>query len=162
MIPMYVRRSIAASFHEVHLIHRQCIEAVVKVAKILHHSNSKYLKEIFVRLLKDNDTKVQEKLIPNLNNILSYFITPNDEQKVMNAICKCASKQCIACSVQQLHQWTHRSVFRVKDVESSRSVCAADEIFLQILYSTSDCTYLHTYSLKIDTHGSAACKGSCG
>eukprot|EP00698_Gefionella_okellyi_P020814 TRINITY_DN6605_c0_g1_i1.p1 TRINITY_DN6605_c0_g1~~TRINITY_DN6605_c0_g1_i1.p1 ORF type:complete len:855 (+),score=161.77 TRINITY_DN6605_c0_g1_i1:112-2676(+) len=63
-----VRRTIAAGFHE--------------VASILGKERGvKYLKEIFIRLLRDDSGEVQEALIPHLDTTLSQFAVTNAEVK---------------------------------------------------------------------------------
>eukprot|EP00002_Diphylleia_rotans_P010830 TRINITY_DN2141_c0_g2_i2.p1 TRINITY_DN2141_c0_g2~~TRINITY_DN2141_c0_g2_i2.p1 ORF type:complete len:659 (+),score=113.58 TRINITY_DN2141_c0_g2_i2:677-2653(+) len=66
-----VRRSIAAGFHE--------------VASLLGKERCvKYLKEIFITLLKDDSIEVKLALVEHLEQSLSMFAVTNEEQKAAN------------------------------------------------------------------------------
>lgn len=54
----------------------------VKALNILKSYRSKYLRDIFVQLLKDTNMEVKGALIVRLNHILPYFTGNNEEQKV--------------------------------------------------------------------------------
>eukprot|EP00002_Diphylleia_rotans_P010836 TRINITY_DN2141_c0_g4_i9.p1 TRINITY_DN2141_c0_g4~~TRINITY_DN2141_c0_g4_i9.p1 ORF type:complete len:896 (+),score=169.69 TRINITY_DN2141_c0_g4_i9:52-2739(+) len=66
-----VRKSVAAGFHE--------------VASIIGKERSvKYLKDIFIGILKDDSIEVKLAIVEHLEQILSMFAVSNEEQKAAN------------------------------------------------------------------------------